>query len=771
MKPMTSKKSIGLLGILVVSLFASMLTAKTPPVQAAPNAVGWGTAQVVAAGALKNLHSDVAIDSNGKTHITWIRLAASTSDASEVMYTNNVNGTWLTPYVVSNSAGHGADPFVSMAVEGNRAHIIFISFSGIAVHRYLTFSGSSVVPSVATNLSSTKSSTPEIITDKTGRIHAFWGDRRAGATAQIVHRIWANGSWESNTGRVVRNDGSNQKYPRATATADGQIHMTFLGENKFPYQIFNGTTWISAGNLDTGKTKIAALTSKGNTVIAVYTLAPSTHIVYYKQGNNGNWSNRVQLSSGASYDEFPAVTYNEQTDRVYTTWLSGPGDTAQALVAQEINPGISFAPVQKIDSALVGRAWPQIETRGSRVTIVWHHRTVSSQPFNVYRIEGNTGGDDQITPTPSITPTPTQPPVGFTLARSSASPSTNPNVTLAISNMIGNPDQMRVSTTAFTAQSAGPNWEGLNTSKVVNTGAGVNSCLTAVYVQLRNSSNGQVSNVQSVSAVIDTGIQSVPQIYTMETAPSARPANLTEAQVQPFAPDRVSEKYTRNMTFAYTIAQETGGCSGIARHKAGPFAVNNSSYPYSGFSAFDSFVTGNDSNGTGFEEQTVNATVILTDTLGIQSVVSKQFTYDDDAPVLSAGGSISLPNGATTNVSVIPLNFTASVTDDGYMNSAPADKRYWGVWAVATTSTTLPSPQDFLQYGDVIGLEDGATSVDYVRLVNALTGTQAGTRYVHLRFLDGAGNYTSSGLTSEPITLQANYTGLPNYLPWVTKAQ
>ncbi len=770
MKSMTSKKSIALLGILVASLFASMLSTKTP-VKAAPNAVGWGQAQVVAAGALKNLHSDVAIDSNGKTHITWIRLAASTSDESEVLYTNNVSGTWLTPYVVSGSAGHGADPFVSLAIESNRAHFIFISFSGIAVHRYVTFSGSSVVPSAATNLSSTKSSTPEIITDKTGRIHAFWGDRRAGATAQIVHRIWANGSWESNTGRVVRNDGSNQKYPRATATSDGQIHLTFLGENKFPYQIFNGTTWISAGNLETGKTKIAALTSKGNTVIAVYTLAPTTHIVYYKQGTNGNWSNPVQLSSGSSYDEFPAVTYNEQTDRVYATWLSGPSDTSQALVAQEINPGISFASVQKIDAALVGRAWPQIETRGARVTVVWHHRTVSSQPFNVYRIDGNTGGSDLVTPTPTVSPTPTQPPVGFTLARSSASPSTNPSVTLAISNMTGNPDQMRVSTSAFAADSAGPIWEGLNTSKVVTTGAGVNACNTTIYVQLRNSSNGGVSSVQTVSAVIDTAIQSVPQIYTMETAPSARPANLTQAQVQPFAPDRVSEKYTRNMTFAYTIAQETGGCSGIARHKAGPFAVNGSSYPYSGFSAFDSFVTGNDSSGTGFEEQTVNATVILTDTLGIQSTISKQFTYDDDAPVLTAGGSISLPNGTTTNISVIPLDFTAVVTDDGYMNTAPADKRYWGVWAVATTNTTFPSPQEFLQYGDVIGLADGATRVNHVRLVNALTGTSAGTRYVHLRFLDGAGNYTTTGLTSQAISLQPNYTGLPNYLPLIYKYQ
>ena len=134
---------------------------------------------------------------------------------------------------------------------------------------------------------------------------------------------------------------------------------------------------------------------------------------------------------------------------------------------------------------------------------------------------------------------------------------------------------------------------------------------------------------------------------------------------------------------------------------------------------------------------------------------------------MSNGGTITLPTTSTL-VSVIPVDFTAVVTDDGYLNTAPADKRYWGVWVVASTSASLPNPQDFLQYGDVIGLADGATHVNFVRLVNALTGTQAGPRYIHMRFLDGAGNYTETGLSSQVISLQPGYTGLLHFLPIAT---
>ncbi|GAA5530896.1 hypothetical protein [Herpetosiphon gulosus] len=738
-------------------------------VKAAIQAVGWGNVEVRYVSANTNVYPDIKYDGNGRSHVAWVEYGATDADGARLLYTNNVSGAWLTPYEVTGSVARGTDPLHSMTLESNRVHFVYVANSGFAAHRYLTVNGSDITKSSVTTLSTTKASTPELLTDSSGKVHAFWGDRRASSLPQVVHRIWSGGAWEANTGRLIRNDGNNQRYIGATQTSDGVIHVAFSGDSSVRYATFNGTTWTAGSDLASGKIKQVSLTSKGNTVAALYSIDSSGRKMYYHIGYGTSWSNRVLVSSGSSFDEFPEIIYSPTADRIYALWMSGVDEKNLYIVNREIIVGGAIANLQTATSSKAERKWTRAAVQGTTIGVIWQDKAIGR--YDIRQITGNTSGVTPATSTPTLSPTPTLPPVGFTVARSSASPSSNPSVTLALSNLTGNPDQMRVSTSAFTAQAASPAWEGLNTSKTVNTGSGVNSCATTVYVQLRNSSNGGISSVQTISAVIDSSLQSAPQIYTMETAPSARPASLTQVQVQPFAPDRVSEKYTRNMTFAYTIAQETSGCSGVTRHKAGPFVVNGSSYPYSGFSAFDSFVTGNDSSGTGFEEQTVNATVILTDTLGNQSLVSKQFTYDDDAPVLTAGGSITLPNGASTSVSVIPLDFTAVVTDDGFMNTAPADKRYWGVWVVATTNSNFPTPQDFLQYGDVIGLEDGATHVDYVRLVNALTGTESGTRHVHMRFLDGAGNYTETGLTSPAISLQPNYSGLPNYLPLIYKYQ
>jgi hypothetical protein len=89
---------------------------------------------------------------------------------------------------------------------------------------------------------------------------------------------------------------------------------------------------------------------------------------------------------------------------------------------------------------------------------------------------------------------------------------------------------------------------------------------------------------------------------------------------------------------------------------------------------------------------------------------------------------------------------------------------------VATNSPTLPSAQVFAQYGKAHMLDSGATSVKGVNLTNASTGmSQSGIRYVHMRFLDGAGNYSVAGITSPPIELTNPFVdGTLNYMPLIS---
>ena len=230
--------------------------------------------------------------------------------------------------------------------------------------------------------------------------------------------------------------------------------------------------------------------------------------------------------------------------------------------------------------------------------------------------------------------------------------------------------------------------------------------------------------------------------------------------------------YTRDRTFAYIIGQEPAGCSQISKHSVENLNPPAASYPYGGYAVFmDPFDENPDSNGgVLYNEQAVQPTVMVTDTLGNVKTVHSNLFYDDDPPVLTAGGTSAFPIGVASDSLAVTLVFTASVTDDGYQNAAPTNKKYWGIWIVATKTATAPTPATFQQYGQVRKLPAGATSLKNVLLVNGQTDMSVyGIRYVHIRFLDGAGNYTEEVITSPQITLNQGFKGILTYLPLLRK--
>jgi hypothetical protein len=293
---------------------------------------------------------------------------------------------------------------------------------------------------------------------------------------------------------------------------------------------------------------------------------------------------------------------------------------------------------------------------------------------------------------------------------------------------------------------------------------------------VRNSSNGAVSPVKSVTASVDTTVQSTSSLYTMESLPgSSRPAAALDEQ--PYAPNGGDPSYTRSPTFNYHFIQEPPACSGLKSYQVETYTKTPSPMPsvVDGFAPFNPFNTGADTNGVGLPEQTLVADLILTDALGNKATFAKTIYYDDDPPVLSPGGSITFPSGASTNLTLTSISFTAVVTDDGYTNSAPATKKYWGVWIVATKSATMPGPEVFAQYGKVHVVDAGGSTLNGVNLTNDFDQESppalrtAGARYIHMRFLDGAGNYTVAGITSPAITLNAPFVdGTMRYMPRVS---
>ncbi|HYF65033.1 MAG TPA: hypothetical protein VD886_19565 [Herpetosiphonaceae bacterium] len=763
MTPSLSLKRFGMGAFVLLLIVAPFILRGAA---AAPQAVSWGGTQVVSkTPSQTNAFPVVDYDSNGKIHVAWMEYGADPQGSdSRVLYTNNVDGTWLKPFEVSSSGGRGIEPLVDMKVLGGELHFLYYTNSQQVAHRLVTLSGATPAKGPVTTFTSTKGVNPELVIDSLGRVHAFYASRTSNtAPYQIYHRIRNNNAWSSST--VVRPDGSAQKFPAAAATNDGRVHLAFMGNNSdvVRYSIFNGATWQGSTDIASGKMKQVHLTSDGATLYVMYSAQPGNfHNVYFRQGGNGAWSATVMLSSGSSYDENPFPYYSPAMNTVFTFWSSGSGTTNTRVVVREYVPNVGFSGVTDLGGVAV--QWPKAASYGGSISVVWEDKVT-----RIYDARLRTGNGSGVEPTPQPTVQPTAQPVDFALTRTTASPSNSATVGIQVTSPQGSPDQVRYNLTPFTADNGALAWQALPQTAInVPTGvSGLECGVATIYAQVRNSANGQVSAVKSVSAVVDTAIQGQASISTAENWPGA-----TGLEGQTDAPTNVAPNYTRNINFYFRLTQEPAPCAGLKSYQAENDPIlSPSPFPASvnGIATFSGVDNSNDLNGTGRPEQILTANLVLTDNANNQQQFNQTIFYDDDPPVLGQGGTITLPNGLNSDIAVVPIEFTAVVTDDGYTNAAPADKKYWGAWIVATGTPALPAPAVFAQYGKVHQLEAGATSLEYVNLTNA-SAPGAGQRYLHIRFLDGAGNYTVAGISSPAITLNDNFVeGLNIYMPLIAR--
>jgi hypothetical protein len=777
MTPPLSLKRFGLTALVLLLIVGPFILQGAG---AAPQLVTWGPTQVRSTtDSLTDTYSAIDYDSAGKIHVSWFEYG-TTSGSTRLLYTNNVSGSWMTPYEVSAGVATGAEPLLDMKIETNRVHFLYIlATTSQVAHRYLTLTGSSITRSSAVSISgSQKGANPELVIDTAGKVNAFYITRASDtAPYQVYHKVWVAGSW-GGLARIPRPDNIIQKFPNAVATSDGKLHLAFLSNgDTFRYYIFNGSSWAESTPIYSGKAKQIHLSTNGTTIFALYSAQPGDfHNVYFRQGVNGSWTNEMIMSSGSTYDENPFGYYNQTRNTFFAFWMSGGSTADTRLVVREYTLGGAWSGV--VDLGGVKVQYPRAAGGVESVSVVWQDKVSGTYDIRMRTtITGTTP-----TPTTNIPPTvaPTTPPtaslVDFAFTRTSGSPTNNANVGVSITSPQGSPNQMRYSLTPFAANSGVPAWQTLQTAFNVNTSAGVVNCGVAIYAQVRNSTNGAVSPVRAVTASVDTTVQSTAALYTMESpAGASRPADILSEQ--PYAPNGGDPNYTRSFTFNYHFVQEPTTCSGLKSYQVETYAKSPAPMPnvVDGFAPFNPFNSATDTNGVGLIEQTLVANLILTDTLGNKSAFTKTIFYDDDPPVLSPGGSITFPSGASTNLSLTSISFTAVVTDDGYTNSAPATKKYWGAWIVATKSATLPGPEVFAQYGKVHALAPGGTTLAGVNLTNDYNQESppamrtAGARYIHMRFLDGAGNYTEAGITSPAITLNAPFVdGSLRYMPVIS---
>ena len=749
---------------------------------------------------------EIAVDSTGVIHVVYVETSTDLNGSRTISYKNNKSGTFSAPRSLSSPFTFVGDPSISLITIGGtvRVHVAYTARqdagSNLTTRVYHAVSndggtnwaaGTTVAPNLV-------GFSPSVHVDQTGVAHIVFGGYEGLNNGQPIINIFystnPSGSWSAPQKIASREDGNSyNSFPAITTTYVNNVltvHVFYMGQvhnagefGKWVYSMrkVGAGGWSVPAVRGTTAANFPKLVAVGSAVYATWqgSVGATTDIepFYSVSADNGStWSAPVSRGTNTSAQGSRPDIARAANNSVMIVWDEGfqTSDNKTDIWANYSPNGAAWASATPVYKAPGFSLESDVAGSCDEFHAVWHDSV--SGPYRIFFSQTGLACGTTILPTPTpVPPTATPiPPVNFTLTRTSVSPTTTPNINASLANFEGSPNEMRYSPTPFAANDTTVGWIGLQAAITVNTSSAVANCGVTIYAQVRNTNTGQVSTVKSVSAVVDTAVQSQAMIYTMEHAPQPRPAGTKAPNEQDFAPDGVDPNYTRSMTFVYRIPQEPVPCVGIKSYKVESFVRSPSPFPNleEGIAPFQPFSTGLDVGGIGSPEQTVTANVVLTDTLNNQAAFAKTVFYDDDPPILANGGSISFTNGLTSAISVVPITFDADVTDDGYTNAAPANQKYWGVWVVATANATMPTPAVFAQYGRVHYVAPGSEQVDYISLTNdsALALREPGTRFVHIRFLDGAGNYSEQGITSPQITLSNPFQeGLRTYLPVIAR--
>ncbi len=745
---------------------------------------------------------DIAVDSTGVTHVVYVETSTDLNGARTISYINNKTGSFSAARNLSTPLTFASDPGISLTTIGGvvKVHVTYSARtdagSNLSTHIYHTTStdggttwtaGTSIVPTLV-------AFTPSVHVDPTGVAHIVFGGYEGLNGGQPIINIYygtnSTGSWV--VSKIASRDDGNSynSFPAINSTYVGGVvtlQVMFMGQihnggefGKWVYSMrkVGAAGWTVPAVRGTTASNFPKLTTLGNTVHATWQGSAGGGDIepfYSVSGDNGvNWSAPVSRGTNTSPQGSRPDIARAADNSLMIVWDEGlqSADNKTDIWSNYSPNGVSWIGAAKVYQAPGFSLETEVAGSCENYHAVWHDS--ASGFYRIFFSQTGPAISGNCIPTATPTPVPpTIPPVDFTATRTSASPTKDPNVNVQLANYQGSPNQLRYSTTPFGAGDAAPTWgavPGTNTFSLNVSSAINSSCTATIYIQMRNTTNGQFSAVKEVTASIDTAVQSDVAIYSIQQSPFRAENKIVSGQIN--APDGGDPYYTRDRTFAYIIDQEPAGCSQISKHSVENLSPPSATYPYGGYAVFmDPFDENPDSNGgVLYNEQAVQPTVMVTDTLGNVKTVNKDLFYDDDPPVLANGGTSAFPIGAASDSLAVTLVFTASVTDDGYQNAAPADKKYWGIWIVATKTATVPTPAIFQEYGQVRKLAVGATSLKNVLLVNGQTGMDVhGTRYVHIRFLDGAGNYTEEVITSPVINLNQGFKGILTYLPLLQK--
>lgn len=197
-----------------------------------------GLISTIETGAWSGLYGgeDIAIDSNGKPHITYFR-----GTAMDLKYATKASGTWSTSVVI-NGTITGASPAYSTSIgvdSDNKIHISYYDDAMPDSIKYVTNISGSWVETTIDTIGLAAGWTTSLAVDSNNKIHISYYDPK---NDELKYASNASGTWQTE----IVNKSSGNVFNASLAidkTNGNQVHMVFGSGSGFMYARKSAGTW------------------------------------------------------------------------------------------------------------------------------------------------------------------------------------------------------------------------------------------------------------------------------------------------------------------------------------------------------------------------------------------------------------------------------------------------------------------------------------------------------------------------------------------------
>ena len=344
------------------------------------------------------------------------------------------------------------------------------------------------------------------------------------------------------------------------------------------------------------------------------------------------------------------------------------------------------------------------------------------------------------------------------------------SVQVTFGNVQGNPTQVRWS---WNEPPTADNWQAYESPMTIPVPFSVNTqdCVPEVlYTQVRDSSDRREATPKQDAITLDTVVNASVQVinpYSRSAAAALASSGLALPQdiVSSGGASDGDPGHTR-IPFFYLDINGGADCAGLASYRTGATGASLGAAGGISNDRFSAILLL--PNGLSLPDGSAPIVVQVTDALGNVRTDNLSVVLDRGKPTLTSGSLAAVTPGSSASLltSLQLSNITA--TDTGYPDG------YWGVWVANSrsliTDTLTNTSLNWYPVAIPVAGRTLSPTVTNWSLASGLTSSQltAGTYYVYVRLLDGAGNFSDQVMTST-VTLSTAPTRPQVMLPLVQR--